>query len=134
MLRGILVAALTAACAAGGTTTATGSVSCPPQLTIVQPRPGATVEAPFPVRYRIRCFRVGRGYGHIHAWLDPERRSVRIELRPTRLEGTLQFPDGPMNSGRRTVLFELARADHSRVRAPTARVIVPLVIEGSRTP
>jgi hypothetical protein len=134
MIRLVLVVALGAACAAGGGAPAADGHACTtPRLAILSPTSGETVHAPFPVRYRIRCFRVGSGLGHLHAWLNPERNGMRIELPLRRMDGTVTFPDHPLFSGRRTVLFELARADHTRIRARAARVVVPLMIEGSRS-
>jgi hypothetical protein len=133
MIRLAFVAALVAACAAGGGAPAADGHACTtPTLAILSPRSGWTVRAPFPVRYRVRCFRVGAGSGHLHAWLNPERNGMRIELPLRRTYGTVTFPAHPLFSGRRTVLFELARADHARVRARAARVVVRLMIEGLR--
>jgi hypothetical protein len=135
MIRLAFVAALGAVCAAGGGAPAADGRACTtPTLAILSPRSGETVKAPFPVRYRVRCFRVGPGSGHLHAWLNPERNGMRVELPLRRTYGTVTFPDHPLFSGRRTVLFELARADHPRVRARMARVVVLLMIEGMRSP
>lgn len=135
MIRVAFVAALGAACAVGGGAPAADGRACTtPALAILSPRSGETVRAPFPVRYRVRCFRVGPGSGHLHAWLERNGMQTHIELPLRRTYGTVTFPDHPLNSGRRTVLFELARADHTRVRARTARVVVLLMIEGMRSP
>ena len=112
-----------------------GGTTCrAPTLTIVAPRAHATVEAPFRVRYQVACFQVRGTRAYLRAYLNPERDGMRFSFRLWRREGSVLFPDHPLASGRRTVLFELARADGSRVRAPSARVLVPLTIEGSRSP
>jgi hypothetical protein len=100
----------------------------PPRLTILSPAPGETVRPPPEIRFRIRCFRVGPApYGHLHAWTGPPGASSRFELRPHRQAGTIVLPD-PLLSGRQTLTFQLARANHAAVRNRAARVVVRDVI------
>ncbi len=134
MIRLAFIAALGAACAVGGGAPAADAHCTGPTLAILSPRSGETVKPPFPVRYRVRCFRVGPGSGHLHAWPTPERDWLRIELPLRWPYGTVTFPDNnKVFTGYRNVLFELARGDHRRVRAGAARVVVfRLTIEGRR--
>jgi hypothetical protein len=103
--------------------------SCgPPRLTILSPQPGETVRAPVDVRYRVRCFKLGATpYGHIHAWAGKPGESRRYELRPMRQAGVVQIPDATL-SGEHTLTFRLARANHSPLRNPEARVVVRAVL------
>lgn len=94
----------------------------------MSPTSGETVQAPTRVRFRVRCFRVGPApYGHIHAWVHPPRTSRRLELRPRRQAGVVEIAD-PLLSGQRTLVFQLARANHKPLRNPEARVVVRDVI------
>lgn len=131
MLAFALVVALGAAAAVAAAPTAPCG---PPKLVIHSPSSGDTVEAPFPVRYTIRCFKVGgESGGYIRAFIRTS--SPRdVELRPKTQSGVVRFPDMKMLSGRRDVTFQLARGDGSLVRRPTARVTLEdLIIAGSRS-
>jgi hypothetical protein len=110
----------------------TGAAPCgPPRLTILEPVPGETVRAPLQVRFRVACFRVGPASGgHLHAWAGPPGAGRRFELTPTEQVGVVEVPD-PLLSGRQTLTFQLAHADHTAVANPEARVVVrDVVFEG----
>jgi hypothetical protein len=120
----MLTLVLSAAAIAGAEPSASPAACGPPRLTIVSPEPGETVRPPLEVRFRIRCFQVGPApYGHLHAWTGPLGASPRIELRPRRQIGIVVLPD-PVLSGRRTLTFRIARANHAPVRNREARVVV----------
>jgi hypothetical protein len=124
LLPGTLTLVLSAAAIAGAEPSASPAACGPPRLTIVSPVHGETVRPPLEVRFRIRCFRVGPApYGHLHAWTGPLGASPRIELRPHRQIGIVVLPD-PVLSGRRTLTFQLARANHASVGNREARVVV----------
>jgi hypothetical protein len=128
LLPGALSLVLCAASIAGGKPSAANATCGPPRLTILSPAPGETVRPPPEIRFRIRCFRVGPApYGHLHAWTGPPGASPRLELRPHRQSGMVVLPD-PLLSGRRTLTFQLARANHSTVRNREARVVVRGVV------
>jgi hypothetical protein len=126
-------AVLCAACGPSGAAPSPPAPPCPPRLTILSPVSGETTRAPLRVRLRVDCFRVGPDPGgHIHAWAGPPGASRRYELWPRRQSGVLEveLPD-PLLSGERTLTFQLARADHSAVANPEAKVVVTgVVFEG----
>ena len=124
VLPGALSLVLCAAGIAGDRPSASNAPCGPPRLTILSPATGETVRAPPEIRFRIRCFRVGPApYGHLHALTGPPGASPRFELRPRRQAGTVVLPD-PLLSGRLTLTFRLARANHAPVRNRAARVVV----------
>src|SRR5262245_25156388 len=128
VLPGALSLALCAAGIAGDRPSASNAPCGSPRLTILSPATGETVRAPPEIRFRIRCFRVGPApYGHLHAWTGPPGASPRFELRPRRQAGTVVLPD-PLLSGRQTLTFQLARANHTPVRNRAARVVVRDVV------
>jgi hypothetical protein len=122
---GAATAVLCAACGSTGAGPPASSAPCgPPRLTILAPVPRETVRAPVQVRFRVDCFAVGPPpLGHLHAWAGPPGSSRRYELRPRRQAGVIEIPD-PLLSGQRTLAFQLARADHTPVGNPEARVVV----------
>jgi hypothetical protein len=127
---------LSAACGSTGaapsaSASGSGAPCGPPRLTILEPVAGATVRAPLQVRFRVACFRVGPAPGgHLHAWVGPPASSRRFELTPTGQAGVVEVPD-PLLSGRQTLTFQLAHADHTAVANPEARVVVrEVVFEG----
>jgi hypothetical protein len=127
---------LSAACGSTGaapsaSASGSGAPCGPPRLTILEPVAGATVRAPLQVRFRVACFWVGPAPGgHLHAWVGPPASSRRFELTPTGQAGVVEVPD-PLLSGRQTLTFQLAHADHTAVANPEARVVVrEVVFEG----
>jgi hypothetical protein len=129
-----LVLALTGGATGDASAMSSRHAKCAPMLSILSPVDGARVAAPFPVRYRVSCFRVGPSYGHLHAWGGRPGASFRSELRLLRQAGTTTFPDHPYATGyHKTLTFELARRDHTRVLDRSARVIVRnVLISGSK--
>lgn len=126
---GAVTVVLCTACGPSGAGPSASSASCgPPRLTILSPVSGETVRAPLPVQFRVDCFRVGAApYGHLHAWAGPPQTSPRFELRVGEQAGVVEIPN-PQLSGERTLTFQLARADHTPVRNPEARVVIGGVI------
>jgi hypothetical protein len=113
---------------AGTQTPATGEQTCgQPSLRIAAPLDGSSVRAPFQVTYHVRCFPIGQ-HGTIQVSVD----GIRLDLHPQTSTDTITVPDHPLLSGRRTLIFQLARPDNGPLTNPDAQVIIHLTIEGSR--
>ena len=109
---------------AGSGAAAPDAVCGLPRLTISSPKAGETVGAPLRAVFSVRCFRLGAApYGHIHAWTGPPGSARRLELRPRRQAGVLVVGSAQL-SGRHTLTFQLARANHATVTNRAARVVV----------
>jgi hypothetical protein len=127
LMPAVVATALAAASGSRGDTS-----SCPRSLTILSPVAGDTVRTPFPVRFRVTCVRVGRTGAHIEIVFGSPR-SMRIRLQPGAEPNLAIVPRHPLLSGRRTLLFQLARADRTLLPGVRARFRVgPLTIAGPR--
>src|ERR1700730_18746012 len=120
-VRWILVSAVVAAALAGATGSQGGARSCAPSLTILSPVAGETVRTPFVVRYRVTCIRIGRAGGAHIELVFGQPRSMRIPLQPGTARDLAIVPRNPLLSGRRTLVFQLARADRTLLRRVRAR-------------
>ena len=131
--RWLLVPAVVATALAAATGSQSGIHSCTRSLRILSPVAGDTVRTPFPVRYRVTCVRIGRtGSAHIEIVFGHPR-SMRIRLQPGAEPNLAIVPRNPLLSGRRTLVFQLARADRTLLPGARARFTVgPLTIAGPR--
>jgi hypothetical protein len=98
-------------------------------LIILSPRSGETVTAPIPIRYEVLEVEIGEGV-HLHAYVDStDATPIEIPLRAA--SGTARLPSHPLLGGRRDLIFQLVRDDHTPL--PGARVVLhDLIIEGER--
>jgi hypothetical protein len=128
---GVLAVVAAAALAAAGGSSGS-SRGCVARLTIVSPSAGDTVRMPFPVHYRVSCFKIGAApAGHIELVFGSSR-VQRIVLKSI-VVGIASVPRDPRLPGRRTLLLRLARADRTLLANPEARATVgPLSISGPR--
>ena len=135
MPRAVLVAVALATLTAAGAATASQHcvASQLPRLTILSPRSGETVRAPFKVRYSVAGFRIGAApYGHIRVYVDRVG-GLRFDLAARGQSGETAVPDHPLLSGRRDLVFVLVRANGTRVPGAKATFTLrDVVIEGRR--
>jgi len=86
-----------------------------------------------PIRYVVTGFEVGPGGGYLNVYLGPPQSSVPFAVCLDDPSGVAYLEGHPMLSGRRTLTFQLATADHRPVTDPQAQVTVPnVIIEGER--
>jgi hypothetical protein len=104
-----------------------------PTLVILSPRTGETVTPPVPIRYRVTGIDIHRGSSYVQLYLGKPGSSPMIEYPLTHASGIVFLKAHPMLSGRRTLTFELALADHQPLRNPEARVTLQdVIVEGDR--
>src|ERR1700730_2587104 len=123
-VRWILGAAVGAPALAGATGSQGGARSCAPSLTILSPVAGETVRTPFVVRYRVTCVRIGRAGGAHIELVFRQPRSMRIPLQSRSMRDVAIGPRNPLLSGRRTLVFQWARADRTLLPGVRARSTV----------
>lgn len=104
-----------------------------PKLVVLEPDSGDTVRAPFPLRYSVTGFRLGGApYGHIQVYVG-SLRGLRLDVTPTKQAGEVIVPSHPLLSGKRTLIFALARPNHTLLVNRESRVTVrDVVITGRR--
>lgn len=130
--RWVLMPAVVATALAAASGSRGDPARCPPSLTILSPVAGDTVRTPFPVRYRVTCIRVARTGAHLEIVFGGPR-SMRIRLQTGTQRDVAIVPRNPLLSGRRTLVFQLARVDRTLLPGARARFTVgPLTIAGPR--
>ena len=124
----------TASRPSAGPSTTQGPAVRVPTLRILSPKSDAQILLPAAIRYQITGLEVGRGRGHLHAYVGNPDQTFHIELPLSKPSGVAYLPDDKQLSGRRDVTFRLATADHRLLTNPEAGVTIRnLLLMGSRS-
>jgi hypothetical protein len=91
--------------------TSSTNVAGAPALTILSPRPGATVNPPWQVEYSIVGIADGAGTPSAIRISSPSSPGASVNVAVHTLSGAAEVPDNPMLTGRRDLVFKLLRAD-----------------------
>ena len=139
---GAYLLVLASACASGpgsdaglhaSATPETQAEASVPTLIILSPSTGDTVMAPVPIRYRVTGLDIRPGGSYLQLHLGEPGSSPMFEFPLTRAMGVVFLQPDPMLSGRRTLTFELALADHHPIQNPEAQVTLRnVIVEGDR--
>jgi hypothetical protein len=131
-LGGLFLAAAGGAESSVGVRSASLVRSAQPVLTIVSPHTGDTVTPPWPVRFAIAGLKVTPAHP-VSIFVGIAGQSAVFHLTAKRQKGVVEVPDDRFFSGRRDVVFTLARGDGTPYPNSGASVTVAnLIIAGSR--
>jgi hypothetical protein len=109
-----------------------GSASAP-TLVILSPHAGDAVTPPVPIRYRVRGLDVRPGSSYLQLYLGEPGSSLMFEFPLTEAAGVVFLEAHPMLSGRSSLTFELADANHDPLQSPEARVtLLNVIVEGDK--
>jgi hypothetical protein len=102
-------------------------------LQIIAPKDGQTITPPTDVRFAVVGFELGADAGSIVAFVRGVADPVHVELDLTEKVGVASLPANKLLTGKRDLVFALARPDGTLLTNPEARATVyGLTIQGGR--
>lgn len=104
-----------------------------PVLQILAPKDGETITPPTEVRYAVAGFGLGGDEGRIVAFVRGVADPIHVKLELTSQSGVANLPANKLLTGKRDLVFALARADGTLLQNPEARqTVYGLTIFGGR--